>query len=555
MRTLIALAAAALLAADARAQTTFSPPPPRGSPAIDVLDYEFTLDLPDSGASIEGRTVVTIRRLSGGADSLWLDLLGLRVDSVLVDGRPTAVTRDSARIGVPLPCGGGSGDVLKVAVRYGGPVSDGLIIRTDSLGRWSAFGDNWPQRARHWLPTVDVPGDKATVSWIVRAPSGRRVVANGELEEETPIASQRPSSAGGPARTLTRWRESRPIPVYTMVIAVGTLAYVSLDGGLCAPMDRPGCVRQGVYVFPEDRAFLPGPFARSADIVGFFTSVVGAFPYEKLAHLESSTRFGGMENSSAIFYADRPFRQRTMGPGVIAHETAHQWFGDAVTEASWGHLWLSEGFASYFEQLWWQHVSGDSALRRGMAELRREIIASPVTAARPVIDTAETNYLALLNSNSYQKGAWTLHMLRTMLGDSAFFRGIRGYYTRYRHSTAVTEDLMRELERASGRGRKLGWFFDQWLRRPGVAELTTQWRYDPATHRVVLEVEQGARFAPYRFPLVVALTERNGAVLRTTVEIGAARMQRITLPIVLTGAPQSVVLDPDVQLLASFATR
>ncbi|MDQ6888575.1 MAG: M1 family metallopeptidase [Gemmatimonadota bacterium] len=549
MRSLIALTTV-LLAAAAPAQSAY--PPPRGRPAIDIVSYEFTLDLPDSGASIEARAVVMLRRLRA-ADSLWLDLVALRVDSVLVNGRPTAITRDTARIGVPLPAWRGRGDVVTVVVRYGGPVTDGLIIRTDSLGHWSAFGDNWPQRARFWLPTVDAPGDKATVTWIVRAPSDRRVIANGALVEETPLAGPRPD--GRAARTLTRWRETRPIPVYTMVIAAGPLVSIALDSVPCARMERAGCVQQSVYVFPEDRAFLPGPFARSPDIVDFFTRTVGPFPYEKLAHLESSTRFGGMENSSAIFYADRPFRQRTMGPGVIAHETAHQWFGDAVTEASWAHLWLSEGFASYFEQLWWQHASGDSAFRRGMGELRRQIIESPVTAARPVIDSAETNYLALLNSNSYQKGAWTLHMLRSMLGDRAFFRGIRAYYARFRHSTAVTDDLMREMERASGRGRKLGWFFDQWLRRPGVAMLSTRWRYDQGARRVVLDVEQGGGFAPYRFPLVVALTERSGVVRRTTVDVRAARLQSITLPLALTGAPQSVALDPDVQLLASFTAH
>src|SRR5678816_4163542 len=114
-----------------------------------------------------------------------------------------------------------SGDSSSVTVRYGGEPKDGLIIRTDSLGRWTGFGDNWPNRARNWIPSIDHPSDKATVTWTVRAPSDRKVVANGELMEETPL----PMRAGSLPRTITRWREDRPIAVYLMVIAAAPLVY------------------------------------------------------------------------------------------------------------------------------------------------------------------------------------------------------------------------------------------------------------------------------------------------------------------------------------------
>jgi aminopeptidase N len=282
----------------------------------------------------------------------------------------------------------------------------------------------------------------------------------------------------------------------------------------------------------------------------YFATVIAPFPYEKLAHLQSSTRFGGMENASAIFYSDKGFRQRTMGTGVIAHETAHQWFGDAVTPAEWGHVWLSEGFASYFAVLWVEHAQGDSAFLGEMRELRDEIVQSPVTPMRPVLDTAQTELLSLLNTNSYQKGAWTLHMLRRMLGDSAFFGGIRAYYTKHRHANARTDDLRAELEATSG--RDLGWFFDEWLRRPGYVEVTSKWRYDRGTHRVSLEVAQGTRFPPYRFPLTVRVTDASGVARRVTVDVPASPKVRLELPLDLSAAPQRVELDPDVSLLATF---
>jgi aminopeptidase N len=203
--------------------------------------------------------------------------------------------------------------------------------------------------------------------------------------------------------------------------------------------------------------------------------------------------------------------------------------------------------------LWTQHSEGDSAFRAGMTAMRREIIASPVTAARAVRDTVETDYLKLLNSNSYQKGGWVLHMLRSELGDSAFFRGVRAYYLAHRNGNARTDDLRTALERTSG--KPLGWFFDQWVKRPGFAELTTSWRYEAVTHRVILEIDQGSRFPPYRFPLTVEVRDAAGRSSRTTVQVRPERSQHITLPLRLNAAPASLRLDPDVTLLATFAER
>ena len=515
-------------------------------PGIDVIDYAFTLDLPDRGSTFDGRAVLAIRR-SAAVDTLVLDLVSLRVDSVLVNDRAVAFARTDSVIRVPI--GMVVGDSFSVAVRYGGEAKDGLIIRTDSTGRWTAFGDNWPNRARNWIPSVDHPSDKATVTWTVRAPSDRRVVANGDLVEETPLASR----GGGLPRTLTRWREDRPIAPYLMVIAAAPLVYYDLGRDGCGVGEFSSCVRQSVYVFPESRDFLPGPFSNSPAIVRLFSELVGPFPYEKLAHLQSATRYGGMENAGAIFYADAPFRKKTMGTGVVAHETAHQWFGDAVTEREWSHVWLSEGFATYFALLWEERSAGDSAFRAGLRAIRDQIVKAPEVAARPVIDTTQTDLMKLLNTNSYQKGGWTLHMLRSLVGDSAFFRGVRSYYMANRHSTALTDDLRRSLEGSSGRA--LGWFFDQWLRRPGFAEVTTSWRYDASRRRVVATIAQGARFGAYRFPLTVAVVDGSGRERRATVDVPASATATLVVPLDVDAAPRSVAFDPDVRVLGTFQAR
>lgn len=486
------------------------------------------------------------------AERLSLDLVDLKVDSVYADGRPAEYRREPPTIDLFIGSADqGRPDTVLVTVWYGGEVLDGLIIRNDRRGRWAAFGDNWPDRARRWLPTIDRPDAKATVSWNVVAPADRNVVANGQFVEKRafPPDKQNPSIP----RALTRWKTYRPIPPYLMVIAAGPLMQVDL--GLTAPglSEFPPGVPQSVYAVPELSDYLPGPFKRAGDIVTLFSTLVAPFPYEKLAHVQSSTRFGGMENASAIFYADDAFMRRSVSTGLIAHETAHQWFGDAVTPKTWGHLWLSEGFASYFEQLWVERSEGAEAFRTGMKQLRQEILQSDVTFSRPVIDTLQTNLIALLNTNSYQKGAWTLHMLRSMLGDTLFFGGIREYYRRHRHSSVTSDDLCEVLESAAHKNLK--WFFDQWLRRPGMPEFSATWRFNDRTRTLTVEVLQTARGEPYAFPLTVEVLTSQGKSSAVVLEIPAERKVTLHVPVVLAAQPVAVVFDPRAELLASISSR
>ena len=514
-------------------------------PGIDALDYDIHLDLPDTGAFIKGDVTVTLRR-ARAVHALRLDLVRtMTVRSATVNGVDAHVSRGRGDLHVAFP--ESAGDTLRVRVRYDGVVTDGLIVQHDSAGHWTWFGDNWPDRARNWLPTVDHPSDKATVSFTVRAPSARTVVANG-----TPLGI---SQLSGPdaGRSETRWREASPIATYLMVIGAGELARVTLDDSACVRSMVHRCVEQTVYARREDAAFLPGPFAAAPAIVSYFESLVGPFPYEKLAHLQSATRFGGMENASAIFYADRLFRERTLSDGLIAHETAHQWFGDAVTEGEWAHLWLSEGFATYFAALWTRRAHGDAAFAREMADIRTRILADPVVARRPVIDSMERNHLALLNTNSYQKGAYVLYMLHQALGDDAFFSALREYYRTHRDGTAVTQDLQHALETASHRA--LGSFFDQWLRRAGVPVLQVGWQYETASGRVVMTVTQDGGVAPYELTVPVEVVRADGSLSHESIVVPASVHGTVPLAGHYSVAPRTVRVDPDSVVLGRVAVH
>ena len=243
-----------------------------------------------------------------------------------------------------------------------------------------------------------------------------------------------------------------------------------------------------------------------------------------------------MENSTAIFYSDKAWSAHNLGEGIVAHETAHQWFGDAVSQSDWHHVWLSEGFATYAAALWTEYKGGAPALRTEMQNNARTVRAAAVRN-RPVIDTAETKLMALLNANSYPKGSWVLHSLRGLMGDSAFFRGLRTYYARYRNGNALSRDFADVMNAEAG--RSLDWYFTQALTQPGfpVFAVRTSARGDSVT--VELEQVQDAAWGLYRLPgLVLDLGGK-----RVTMDVGG-KATRATFgkPSGWTG---SVKLDPD----------
>jgi aminopeptidase N len=500
------------------------------------------LVIPDTGNFIRGVADITVRRNTDDS-SVRINAVDLETDSVYVNGERARFSSDPEGISVvlprclPLPC-----DTVTISVGYHGAIRDGLLFSKDQLGRWTAFGDNWPERARYWLPCVDIPSDKATVEWRIFASPDRRVIANGRLLERSPD-----SSVSSGHRMLTVWKETSPISTYLMVIAVAPYDEYQLNNELSGDgMDTSG-VQQFLFVAPEVLDFLPGPFLYAPDIVDFYSKTIAPFPYEKLAHVQSSTRYGGMENASAIFYANDEFESRLIKPDIIAHETAHQWFGDAVTERAWPHVWLSEGFATYFAELWEEHEFGDSLFTVRMKTMREQVLASRDVQERPVIDTLEREPMVLLNTNSYQKGAWVLHMLRSMVGDSVFFSSIRSYYNNHKDSTVLTDDLESVFEQSVG--HSLRWYFDEWLRRPGYPEMKWAWSYSKESGIVTISVRQTGPFPPFRFPLEVDVVAASGKHILQTIIVREEPSSRFALSHVFNERPKEIILDPHCELL------
>jgi aminopeptidase N len=522
------LAAAAPLCAD-----TY----PR-QPGVDVLDYSFRLTLRDDSDVIEGETTVTFRVASDGLASLTLDLVqpkagsperGMTVTAVATPtGTPLRFEHAADHLTILLDPPGRAGERRSVVVRYSGVPTTGLLIANNKHGERTFFSDNWPVKARHWLPTIDHPYDKATSEMVVTAPAHYQVVSNGLLVEEADT---------GDDRRVTRWRQSVPIATWLNVLGVARFAVDHRPAWRGLPIET--------WVYRQDR---DNGFARFAEpttaVLDFLADRVGPYSYERLGNVQANGVRGGMESATSIFYGDDSVNdpRSTRWRNVIVHEIAHQWFGNAVTESDWDDVWLSEGFATYFTQLFVEHAYGRDeadAMRRASRDTIREFYEKN-PGYRVVHDNLSDMEKVLSGPGTYQKGAWTLHMLRGIVGDAAFWSGIRAYYRRHQDANATTADFRHAMEEASG--QDLAWFFDQWLTRGGFLKLRARWSHDAKAKQLRLDVEQLQPGPPFRVPLEVAIAlDGEDEPTPTRVEIRGAR-ESLTLP--LERAPRSVTLDP-----------
>ena len=354
------------------------------------------------------------------------------------------------------------------------------------------------------------------------------MVAPGALVETTSLAGN---------RRLTRYRETVPITTYCMVIGIARFAVETIGEAGGAP------IQSWVYAQERDPGF--ADFRIALKPMQFFSWRVGPYPYEKLANVQSKTRYGGMENASAIFYSERVVTGRGTNEGLFAHEIAHQWFGDSVTESDWDHTWLSEGFATYFTHVYNEYTSGRDTMVRGLRRDRdaiaryfeRNPTSAIVTPANPKLDN-------ILSTNSYQKGGWFLHMLRRLVGDEVFWRGVSTYYARYRNGNALTDDFRRVMEEVSG--KPLEEFFRQWVFTPGQPTVAGGWTWANGVLTVEIRQTQPAATV-YTTAIDIGIVGDPAAAPRVETVALDQRAQSFTIKV--DKEPADVVLDPNTWLL------
>jgi aminopeptidase N len=500
-------------------------------PGVDVIHYAFRLTLRDESDEIEGAATVDVRFLRDGVPEFALDLAspasgkGMTVSTVTVRGAAAKFEHKVDKLRIALDPTPRSGERRSFTVAYRGVPSAGLRIGKNRHGERTFFSENWPDHARRWLPAVDHPSDKATSEFFITAPARYQVVSNGLLQEETDL---------GDGRRLTHWKQSVPIAPWLNALAVAQFTSHHAGTVRGIPLET--------WVFHQDRdAVVPALEDASRRVLEFFSEKIGPFPYEKLAGVQAAGLGGGMELASAIFYGERNVTGRGVD-NLVAHEVAHQWFGDAVTERDWDDVWLSEGFATYFALLFLEHDKGRDAFVAGLKRSREVVLATE--KSRPELAVIHRNLADtrnVLNRLVYEKGGWVLHMLRGRLGTPTFWSGIREYYRRHRDGNVSTEDFRRVMEEVSG--QDLAGFFHQWLERPGSPEIKGTWRYRAEKHRLEIELEQVQPGEPYRLAVEVGITEEGAERPRIEVIEMTERQHRSEIKV--EKAPSLVALDPN----------
>src|SRR3989440_4009148 len=436
------------------------------------LHYDVDLTFNDQLTELTARTDISVEVLAQGLTKVDLDFGDLPIDSVLVSGTVAKFERTSETLNVMLATAAKRGEKLDVTVNYHGHPKDGLIFTRDADGKLSATGDNWPNRVHYWIPTLDHPSAKATVTFAISAPQRYEVVANGKFITLT----------GNAGTSHWKFEEAKPIPPYCMIVAVN-------EGAIINSPDH--ATTNLLYNVPQrDREYAPKGFSPAAPALAFYSQTIAPYPYEKLALIIGATQFGGMENSSAIVFPSTLFNHRSNDKmsarfdvpmrieEVVAHEIAHQWVGDSVTESTWADLWLSEGFATYFAGLFIEKYDGEDAFRDYMKREADTYFRYERERRAPIHDTETEDLFKLLNPNNYEKGAWVLHGLRGLLGDANFFKGIRAYYLSHESKTASTEDLREAMEKASGMDLKE--FFSRWVYGSGHPVYEVSWTWQGA---------------------------------------------------------------------------
>lgn len=509
---------------------------------IDIKHYSFTLNLSDNTNEIIGNTLITLQFKKARVQSFRLDLVnqsaerqgkGMKIDAVLLNNQSLTYTHEKDALIINMPNPSVVGSEIVISIQYHGVPFDGLRIGATKFGDRSFFNENWPNRTRHWLPTIDHPYDKATSEFIVTAPAKYKVVSNGLLLEESYLGNN---------LKLTHWKQSVPVSSWLFVLGVAEFAVQYVD------QFEGKSIETWVYAKNREAGFYDFK-EPTKKVLEFYSKYVGPFAYEKLANIQTPSVNGGMETSSAIFYGEdlvngkRDERTRN----IVIHEIAHQWFGNAVTETTWDDAWLSEGFATYFTLLFIENEYGKAEFDKGIQKSKKAVfdmsvkmpqfsIVSDRTAEKEVVTTGLT----------YQKGAWVLHMLRNLVGDASFQKGIQLYYAKYFNANTTTDQFREEMEKASGKDLKK--FFKQWLYQPINPIINVNWDFDNKQKKLVFDLKQTqVGDIVFDLPLEIACYTKGSVIPKFFKVQFNKRDQKFTFPV--SGIPEKVVIDPNNKLL------
>lgn len=507
---------------------------------IDILNVALDVTPDFQRRTIEATATLTFKPIAKPTSEIQLDAMDLDVKSVTGSARVQAfqVTDKKLIITFAEPLLAGQETSVKVA--YAAVPTRGLYFRTPEMGYKAGEAHLFTQgeaiEARHWYPCFDAPNEKFTSEITCRAPEGMTVLSNGRL-----IAQEKDTNG----LVAVHWKQEQPHVNYLMSLVAGYFKKVE-----ATYRDIP----LAFYTLPSEIEQAESSFRETSAAMAFFEKDIGVpYPWPKYYQVcVNDFVAGGMENTSITTLTDGTlFTDATetirSSHGLVAHELAHQWFGDLVTCKDWSHLWLNEGFATYYAHLYDGARDGRDALLYGLYQSAKGITdrtddTKPIVYRKYQSPDEQFSYLA------YAKGGWVLHMLRSQLGDELYRRCIQTYLERHRFDTVVTEDLNQTVEVLSG--RSFDRFFDQWVYHAHHPELEIRYSWDEGQKLARLSVSQNQKVSDdvllFHFPLPVRFQVGASTVDRQIQVKEKSEDFYFALP----EAPKLVRIDPELTLLA-----
>ena len=519
--------------------------------ATEHLALDISLDL--QRRTVAGTATLSIKRESPLDHTLVLDAIAFEIEKVFLrvgkQEKPCPYEYDDLEIKLRLP---ESVDRATVVVHYRAKPRRGLYflapdakVKSRPVQVWSQCQD---EDARHWFPCQDKPHVKMTTELEVEVPHGFVALSNGELvSRKTPKKAQ--------SKWSYHFRLDQPHPSYLVTLVVGKFVVLEDRSPELLTREKPVTVRYYVPKGREDDGWRA--FGETPSMIELFSELTGVpYPWDSYSQVVvSDFIFGGMENTTATtMYEHVLLDERATldisSHDLVAHELAHQWFGDYLTCRDWSHAWLNEGFATFFEHLERERRLGRDEYEYGIAgDLDAYLSEANGRYQRAIVCRDYHEPIDLFDRHLYEKGGLVLHQLRRELSDEVFWKGVNQYLTMHAGGIVETNDLMRAFEGVSG--RSLEQFFDQWVYRPGHPVLKLKLSYEDKLFVVQVKQTQKTNGTPvFRLPLAIRLAHEGGA---STLHERTVEAANDTLVIPCERRPKWVELDPDFRLVGSIS--
>lgn len=520
---------------------------------VDITSLHLDLVLDVLGGRIEGTATHAVTPLRSGLREIRLHAVGLDVAQITVDSEPTTfrVLSDQIAIALPTPSTVTASHV--VAIKYSAEPDLGLHFRRPGPDSPDTHAEVWSQGEgtdnRHWFPTWDAPDDRFVYTGRFTALDRFTVVSNGRLTEKE-------AAAGRPGWTSWTYAlQDQDLVSYLVMVAAAE--YQALGGSW---RGRP---LLNFYPPDVDEDTVRRATARTAEMLDFMSSATGVeYPYPGYSHVfVQRFIYTGMENTTAtvlsrglLYPEGEAEHARPRTESVIAHELAHQWFGDQITLRDWSHMWLNEGITTFLEAWWQQYAHGPEVYSDRVFSRQRSVIGGDRREALPMVVDFFSRDGERTNSHAYTKGASLMQMLRVLLGEEDFGRAFRRYAEERQHTSVATEDLQRIFEEETG--LRLDWFFQQWVYLAGHPKLEVEHVVDAEQGTVRVTVAQtqkvGGLVPLFVLPVDLDIATDQG-VTRTRLWLDGVETASVVLP--LAGALAHVAVDPDGGLLAEITQK